>query len=61
MRPIKFVQPEVAAALADLEREQAAAVKQAAEAERDRKLLADLEAIRGNRSEHWDPKQTDRD
>ena len=33
--------------------------EQAAEIERDRKLLAELETIRGNRSEHWDSKQTD--
>jgi serine/threonine-protein kinase len=49
----------VRAALADLEQEQAAAQKRAAEAERDRKLLAELESIRGNRSEHWNPTRTD--
>ncbi len=47
--------------LAALEREQAAALKQAAEAERDRKLLGELEAIRGNRIEYLDPKQSDRE
>ena len=47
--------------LADLERDQAAARKRAAELERDRTLLARLETIRGNRSEHWDPKRTDAD
>ena len=41
--------------------EQAAAQEQVAEIERDRKLLAELEAIRGNRSEHWNSKQTDRE
>ena len=47
--------------LADFEREQATAKKRAAEVERDRTLLGRLETIRGNRSEHWDPKQTDTD
>jgi len=47
--------------LAGLVREQAAAPEQAAEMERDRKLLGELEAIRGNRSEHNDPKRTDTD
>jgi Flp pilus assembly protein TadD len=51
----------VAAVLADLERDQAAAAERAAELERDRTLLGRLETIRGNRSEHWDPKQTDAD
>jgi serine/threonine-protein kinase len=45
--------------LTGLLREQAAAEKQAAEVERDREFLAELEAIRGSRSEHWDAKQTD--
>jgi len=49
----------VATALADLEREQAAAQKQGAELERDRKLLGELETIRGSRSEHWEPKRSD--
>jgi serine/threonine-protein kinase len=47
--------------LAGLLREQAAAEKKAKEVERDRKLLAELEAIRGNRSEHWDDKRIDAD
>ncbi|MGO9471262.1 MAG: tetratricopeptide repeat protein [Isosphaeraceae bacterium] len=47
--------------LVGLVREQAAAAKQAAEVERDQKLLGELEAIRGNRGEHLDPKQTDID
>jgi eukaryotic-like serine/threonine-protein kinase len=47
--------------LADLRQEHAAAVERAAELERDRALLARLETIRGNRSEHWNPKQTDAD
>jgi len=51
----------VAAVLADFGREHAAAETQAAEVERDRKLLAELETIRGNRGEHWDQKQTDID
>ena len=42
-----------------MEQEQAAAERQVAEIARDRKLLAELEAIRGNRSEHWDSKRTD--
>jgi tetratricopeptide (TPR) repeat protein len=50
---------QVTDVLAGLLREQATAEKQAAEVERDRKLLAKLEAIRGSRSEHFDPKQTD--
>ncbi len=44
-----------------LVREQTAAAKQAAEVERDRKLLGELEAIRGNLSEHWNAKQADTD
>jgi serine/threonine protein kinase/Tfp pilus assembly protein PilF len=51
----------VKAALADLEREQATAVKGAAEVARDRALLSQLETIRGNASEHWNPKRTDID
>ncbi len=51
----------VTAVLDELEREQAAAAERAAEVERDRTLLGQLETIRGNRSEHWDPKQTDAD
>ena len=47
--------------LADLEREQAAAANRTAALERDRTLLAELETIRGNRSEHWSPKKTDED
>jgi serine/threonine-protein kinase len=47
--------------LAALLHEQAAAEKNAEEVERDRKLLAELEAIRGNRGEHWEPKQSDLD
>ena len=46
-------------ALVELEREHAAAQERAAEVERDRMLLDELETIRGSRSEHWDPKQTD--
>jgi len=53
------LQQRVASVLAGLKREQGAAQKRAAEVERDRKLLADLETIRGNQSEHWDAKQTD--
>ena len=49
----------VALALDDLEREQAAAQQRAAELERDREFLDQLETIRGSRSEHWDPKRTD--
>jgi len=51
----------VTTALVDLEREQAAAQERAAEVERDRRLLGQLETIRGSRSEHWDPKQSDAD
>ena len=51
----------VFAVLADLESEQAAARKRADELERDRKLLGQLETIRGNGSDHWDPKQLDTD
>jgi len=50
---------KVAGILAAVGREQAAAEKQAAEVEHDRKLLGELETIRGSRSEHWDPKQSD--
>jgi len=49
----------VTTALLELEREQAAAQKQGADLERDRKLLGELENIRGKRGEHWDPKRTD--
>ncbi len=49
----------VAAVLAGLEREQAAAERSVAEVERDRKVLGELEAIRATRSEHWDEKRTD--
>jgi eukaryotic-like serine/threonine-protein kinase len=49
----------VAVVLADLARDQAAALKRAVEAERDRKLLAQLETIRGDRSEHLEPKRSD--
>jgi len=49
----------VTTALVELEREQAAARQRAAEVERDRMLLGQLETIRESRSEHWDPKQTD--
>jgi hypothetical protein len=49
------------AVLTGLKKEQAAARARAAEAERERALLSRLEAIRANRSEHWDPKQTDRE
>jgi serine/threonine-protein kinase len=53
------LQTRVATALVDLQREQVAAQLRATEIERDRKLLGALETIRGNRSEHWDPKRTD--
>jgi serine/threonine-protein kinase len=49
----------VMALLADLEHQQAEAEKRAAEAERDRKLLGELETIRGRRSEHGNSKRTD--
>ncbi len=53
------LQNRVAVVLADFERERQVAAERAAEAERDRKLLVELETIRGNRAEHWDSKQTD--
>ena len=49
----------VADMLTSLERDQNVAKKQVAEVERDRKLLDELESIRGNRSEHGDSKRTD--
>ncbi len=49
----------VADMLAELEREQIVAAKQAAEIERDRKLLGELEAIRASRIVHWEPKRSD--
>ncbi len=55
----RALQQNVASLLAQFRREEAAAAKQAAEVERDRELLVQLESIRGNRSEHWDGKQTD--
>jgi tetratricopeptide (TPR) repeat protein len=51
----------VAIVLAGLERERHAAEQRAAEAERDRKLLEELEAIRGNMGDHWDWKRTDQE
>jgi hypothetical protein len=59
--PDHVLQQRVDATLTRVERQQAAAVRQAEEIDRDRKLLAELEAIRGSRSEHWDLKQTERD
>jgi eukaryotic-like serine/threonine-protein kinase len=53
------LQTRVTAALADVARERGAAQKRAAEIERDRKLLGELETIRTGRTEHWDPKQAD--
>ncbi len=47
--------------LADVKSELATAQKRAAEVERDHQLLAQLESIRGNGSEHWDSKQLDAD
>jgi eukaryotic-like serine/threonine-protein kinase len=49
----------VTAVMVDLEREQGVAQERAADLERDRKLLGELETIRTARSEHWDPKQAD--
>jgi serine/threonine-protein kinase len=49
----------VTLALTDIEWEQEAAKQRAIEIERDHRFLSELEAIRGNRSEHWDPKRTD--
>ncbi len=49
------------AVLADLEHEQSAAAERAAQVGRERTLLARLEAIRGDRSENWDPKRCDED
>jgi tetratricopeptide (TPR) repeat protein len=49
------------AALRDgLERERAAAERRARDAAAERRLLARLEAIRGERGEHWNPKRADR-
>jgi serine/threonine-protein kinase len=48
-------------ALAGLEQDRAAAQERAAEFDRDRTLLEELETIRGNLSEHWDRKRTDAD
>ncbi len=59
--PDRVLQQRVDAALIGVEEEKAAAARKVGEAERDRKLLADLEAIRGSRSEHWDSIQSDRD
>ena len=52
-------QKEVAVVLGDLEREWLAASQRAAESERDRKLLGQLETIRGNGIEHWESRRTD--
>ena len=55
----RALQKRVDATLALVEERQAAAERTAAEIARDTKLLAELEAVRGNRSEHWDAKQSD--
>src|SRR5262249_22087227 len=47
--------------LAQVKAEQAAAAEKARRVEIDRALLSDLEAIRGNRADHDDPKRTDAD
>src|SRR5262249_38712265 len=49
----------VAEVRADLERERAGAEERARRAESDRKLLAELESIRGVRTEHWDAGRAD--
>lgn len=53
------IQSRVTTAISDLEWEQGAARDQAAEAERDGRLLDQLEMIRGSLSEHWDSNRTD--
>ncbi len=59
--PDQALRQKVAVVLAEFATEQAAAQRQAAERERDGKLLTELEAIRANLSEHWNQKQADRD
>ena len=59
--PDGSLQQRVDATLTGLEQQRAANARQVTEIERDRKLLVELEAIRGNRSENWDGEQTDRD
>jgi serine/threonine protein kinase/Flp pilus assembly protein TadD len=59
--PDDALRARVTAVLADVERERDAAVARAAELGRDRALLGRLETIRGDRSEHWDPKRSDAD
>ena len=51
----------VAALLAGLDREQADAAEKVRRLEVDRVLLTDLEAVRGDRVQHCDPKRTDVD
>jgi serine/threonine-protein kinase len=57
--PNDALRSRVMTVMADLQREQAAARELAAEVERDRKLLGELETIRTGRSEHLDPKRSD--
>ena len=51
----------VAALLTMLDRERADAVEKVHRLDVDRALLTNLEAVRGDRAEHWDPKRTDAD
>ncbi len=59
--PDRALQKRVDTTLTLVEEKQATAQRAAAEIARDRMLLAELEGIRGNMSEHWDSNQTDRD
>ncbi len=59
--PDRTLQQRVDATLTGVEQEHAAAKRQVAELERVQKLLTELETIRGNRSEHWDANQSDRE
>jgi eukaryotic-like serine/threonine-protein kinase len=49
----------IAREIAELEQGRRAAIEQAARLATDRKLLSELESIRGNRADHNNPKQTD--
>ena len=49
----------VVSLLAQLDRERGAAAFKAGQLAAEHALLAELESIRGNRADHWEPKQTD--
>ncbi len=59
--PDHALEQRVDATLSSVEQERAGAVARVSDIELDRRLLAELEAIRGNRSEHWNRMETDKE